>query len=467
MAAPTASTLPDAPPLERPPTRLGARQWLRQNLFHTWFDALLTVLVVLVGVGLGYQFFRWVIVEAQWAIVTDNFRGLMQGLYPINQGWRVAIAVLIATLLAGASWAVWGRMFFGSAMALLGAALIVLALPAIDRSMWDSSTLGYYIDDELIPLLSVLRMPIVILVACLTVGYGCGRLLRAAVRQNAGRVIISLWLVSIPLTFVLVRGLAPDSAVLPAVPTNQWGGLLLTFMLAFVAIVCCFPLGVLLALGRASGAPTPYLPLPARWWLNPIRWGRVAINWWRSQGNYPIIKVACVLYIELLRGVPLVTVFFAANYIVPFALGIPSSEMDTVVRAMVALTLFEAAYIAEIVRGGLQALPPGQMEAAKALGLSSIQSIGLIILPQALRLVIPALVGQFITMFKDTSLVVLVGLLDLLGTAQSVLAKPEYSEHRREILVFVAIVYFVFSYGMSRAAQQLERSGPGRLRKIG
>ncbi len=467
MATPTALTLPDAPLLERPPTRLGARQWLRQNLFHTWFDTLLTVLVVLVIVALGYQFFRWVIVEAQWAIVTDNFRGLMQGLYPIDQGWRVAMAVLIATLLAGASWAVWGRMFYGSAMGLVGAALIVLVLPVIDRSFWDNSTLGSYIGRELAPLFDVLGAPVVALVACLMIGYASGRLLRAVIHQKAGRMIISLWLVSIPLTFLLVRGLAPDSAILPAVPTNLWGGLLLTFMLAFVAIVCCFPLGVLLALGRASGVPTHHLALPARWWLNPIRWGHVAINWWRNQGSYPIIKVACVLYIELLRGVPLVTVFFAANYIVPFALGIPSSEMDTVVRAMVALTLFEAAYIAEIVRGGLQALPPGQMEAAKALGLSSIQSILLIVLPQALRLVIPALVGQFITMFKDTSLVVLVGLLDLLGTAQSVLAKPEYSEHRREILVFAAIVYFVFSYGMSQAARQLERTGSGKLRKIG
>ncbi len=114
----------------------------------------------------------------------------------------------------------------------------------------------------------------------------------------------------------------------------------------------------------------------------------------------------------------------------------------------------------------LQALPPGQMEAAKALGLSPIQSITLIILPQALRLVIPALVGQFITMFKDTSLVVLVGLLDLLGTAQSILAKPEYSEHRREVLVFAAIIYFVFSYSMSRTARYLERTGSGKHSQI-
>jgi general L-amino acid transport system permease protein len=157
-----------------------------------------------------------------------------------------------------------------------------------------------------------------------------------------------------------------------------------------------------------------------------------------------------------------VTVFFAANYIVPFALGIDSNQIDSAVKAMVALTLFEAAYIAEIVRGGLQALPPGQMEAAKALGLNPVQAMLLIILPQALRVVIPALVGQFITMFKDTSLVVLVGLLELLGTVQSVISRPEYSQHRREALLFVALVYFIFSYGMSRAAHQLERSGSGR-----
>jgi general L-amino acid transport system permease protein len=138
-----------------------------------------------------------------------------------------------------------------------------------------------------------------------------------------------------------------------------------------------------------------------------------------------------------------------------------------VLRAMVALTLFEAAYIAEIVRGGLQALPPGQLEAAKALGLSPVQATLFITLPQALRIAIPPLVGQFITMFKDTSLVAIIGLTELLGISRAVLAQSDFIGRHRELYVFVAIVYFVFSYGMSYAARQLERSGSGAIRKIG
>jgi general L-amino acid transport system permease protein len=218
-----------------------------------------------------------------------------------------------------------------------------------------------------------------------------------------------------------------------------WGGLLLTFMLAFVAIVACFPLGVLLALGRTSGGPKGKL------------------------GRYPVIKLFCIAYIEFLRGVPLVTVFFTANLIVPLALG--DNSIDAVVRAMVALTLFEAAYIAEIVRGGLQAIPPGQAEAARAIGLSPVQATLFIILPQAIRIVIPTLVGQFITMFKDTSLVAIIGLFDLLGLTRSVLAQPEFTNNYREAYIFVAAVYFVFSYGMSYAARQLEKTGSGRFRR--
>jgi len=140
-------------------------------------------------------------------------------------------------------------------------------------------------------------------------------------------------------------------------------------------------------------------------------------------------------------------------------------QVDNVVRAMVALTLFEAAYVAEIVRGGLQAVPPGQLEAARAIGLNPIQATLFIILPQAIRTVIPTLVGQFISLFKDTSLAVIIGLLELIGTAQSIYARQEFNAQRREVLVFIALVYFVFSYGMSYAARQLERQGSGKAKR--
>ncbi len=451
-------------PVEPPRTAHGPIAWLRKNLFHSWLDTLLTVLVALVILLLLNNFFQWAITQAKWMVITDNFRVLMQGLYPVDQTWRTGLAVIFIMLLAGLTWGIWGRIFAGTAISLLIGTAILVVLPSVDSSVWGSNTLGNYLGRQLIPLFDVLRFPVLIMVVCLFVGYLVGRGLKRWNRQTATRTAWVLWLLSFPAILILIRGLGTPS--FPTVPTNLWGGLLLTFMLAFVGIVACFPLGILLALGRMSGGTTAqrYLPLQKFWIINPLQWVVLGRHWWRGLGHYPIIKLFCVAYIEFLRGVPLITVFFTANLIVPLALG--STEIDAVIRAMVALTLFEAAYIAEIVRGGLQALPPGQLEAAKALGLNPLQSTLLITLPQALRIVIPALVGQFITMFKDTSLVAIVGLFDLLGVSQSIIAQKEYTGRQRETYVFVAIVFFVFSYGMSRAARQLERTGSGRLRRV-
>jgi general L-amino acid transport system permease protein len=448
--------------IERPRQTSGPIHWLRQNLFRTWFDTILTFVVAVVVLLLLARFIEWATVQAQWAVITANFRVLMQGLYPPEQSWRLITCVILITLLAGISWGVWGRLLLRSAIILsVGAALIVL-LPIVIPSLGDASPLARYFSNQLIPLLDVLKGAVLTLVVSLFVGYGVGRL-GINVNRNATRRIVSiLWLISIPVIFILIRGLTPNTPALPLVPTSAWGGLLLTFMMAFVAIVGCFPLGVLLALGRTSSGSTPKRPeLPQFWFINPRQWYVASLYWWRTLGPFPIIKLFCVLYIEFFRGIPLVTVFFTANLLAPLALG--STELDAVVRGMIGLTLFEAAYIAEIVRGGLQSLPAGQLEAAKALGLSPIQATALVTMPQALRVVIPALVGQFITMFKDTSLVVVVGLLDLLGIAQGVLAQQAFSGRQREMYVFVAVVYFVFSFGMSRAARQLERSGSGGL----
>lgn len=207
-----------------------------------------------------------------------------------------------------------------------------------------------------------------------------------------------------------------------SIQSSMWGGLLLTLILSTVAIVASFPLGVLLALGRTS--------------------------------KLPIVSGACVTYIEVVRGVPLITVLFMAQLMVPLFL--PAFRVDKVLRAIIGLTLFSAAYMAENVRGGLQAVPTGQYEAARALGLSGVQTLGLIVLPQALRAVIPALVGQFIALFKDTSLVSIMGLSDLLGIGNSIVANPEWLGLYREVLLAVALIYWVFSFGMSLAARRLE-----------
>jgi general L-amino acid transport system permease protein len=455
MSTTAAPTQIEPAAVERPPRALSLSLWLRKNLFRSWFDTLLTIIVGIGLVWFGVQFVRWLTSEAQWIVITDNFRGIMQGLYPIDQGWRLVVAVIMVMILAGLSWGVWGRVFANASLILGVGALVFVAIPLIDPQR-----LGHF-GEQVIPLLRVLQLPILATLASLTIGYVAGRGLKTISRKLAGRLVGGLWLLSIPTTFTLVRGLSTQSSVLPIVPTHLWGGLLLTFMMAFIAIVGSFPIGILLALGRTSSGTT------SRSFGEAPGLSQRLANWWRSQGNYPIIKLFCVVYIEFMRGIPLVTVFFAANYIVPFALGIQSNEIDAAVKAMVGLTLFEAAYIAEIVRGGLQAIPPGQMEAAKAVGLNPVQAITLIVLPQALRIVIPALVGQFITMFKDTSLVVLVGLLELLGTVQSLVSRTEYSESDREALLFTALVYFVFSYGMSLAARQLERRGAGAVRRIG
>jgi general L-amino acid transport system permease protein len=211
---------------------------------------------------------------------------------------------------------------------------------------------------------------------------------------------------------------------LPYVETAQWGGLPLTLGLAVLSIVLAFPLSILLALGRRS--------------------------------DLPAIRALSVGYIELVRGVPLVSVLFMAS--VMFPLFLPEGiTVDKLLRALVGITLFTAAYLAEAVRGGLQAIPRGQEEAADALGLSYWQKMRLIVLPQALRLVIPPIVNQFISCFKDTSLVTIVGLYDLLAATKAALADPEWRPFFVEGYIAAALVYWAFCFFMSRYSQWLER----------
>jgi general L-amino acid transport system permease protein len=236
---------------------------------------------------------------------------------------------------------------------------------------------------------------------------------------------IAGWLVSPPLVLLLIRGV---EGVLPVVDTRLWGGLMLTILLAVVGIVASFPLGVLLALGRRS--------------------------------QLPVVRWFCTLYIEIVRGVPLITVLFMSVLMLPLFLP-PNVRVDNLVRVMVAITAFSAAYLAENVRGGLQAVPSGQVEAARALGLNVVQSTFLIVLPQALRAVIPALVGQFIALFKDTSLVSIVGLAELLGIAGIVINQPDWltvtGGVEREVLLFAALVYWVFCFSFSQISRRIER----------
>ena len=213
------------------------------------------------------------------------------------------------------------------------------------------------------------------------------------------------------------------------VENERWGGLILTLILASFGIALAFPLSVLLALGRRS--------------------------------EMPVLRAACIGYIELIRGVPLISVLFMASVMLPLFL--PAGlTIDKLLRAQLALILFAAAYLAEVVRGGLQAIPRHQYEAAEALGLSYRQRTLHVILPQALRVSIPPLVNTFIGLFKDTSLVLIIGLFDLLSTIKVSLQDPAWSGFGIEAYLFAAMVYFVFCHAMSRYSQGLEQGGPAR-----
>ena len=382
------------PPLTE---RSNILRWLRKNLFGSWADALLTILGALVIYWAVKGLLTWALTVAEWEVVSANMRLLMIGQYPIEQAWRLWIALGFLTFLMGNSLAIWARRSYL-------VSIVLLALPAL---------LAY------LPFGNEPRKWLIILTASGLVGWGMGR----ARPEVLKRSVIAGWVISLPVFILLTRGFSSAEGFMPIVGTNLWGGLLLTFLLTAVGILFSFPLGVLLALGRRSELPI-------------IRWSSVA-------------------YIELVRGVPLITILFMAQLILPLFLP-ANMTIDRILRAMVGITLFSAAYLAENVRGGLQAIPNGQFEAAQALGLNGAQAMIFIILPQALRLIIPILVGQFIAVFKDTALVAIVGLLDLVGIAKSVLAQPDFLGLQREVYAFISLIYWVLSYGMSYLSQRLE-----------
>ena len=224
------------------------------------------------------------------------------------------------------------------------------------------------------------------------------------------------------IAYFLIRG---GSFGLVDVETHKWGGLMLTLIIALAGIATALPLGTILALGRRS--------------------------------NMPIVKSFSIVFIEFWRGVPLITVLFMSSVMLPFFLP-DGTNFDKLLRAMIGITLFQAAYVAEVVRGGLQAIPKGQYEAAAAMGLNYWKSMFLVILPQALKMVIPGLVNTFISLFKDTTLVLIIGLFDLLAIAEKVLsADAAWQGFHTEGLIFSAFVFWLFCFSMSRYSMSLER----------
>lgn len=386
----------------RPPEPPGPISWIRNNLFNTWYNGLLTILSVLlvywaiVGVG------RWVFTSADWRPVARFPLLFMVGQYPRELLWRVGISLSIVSLLFGLSWGVGGALIQSFAIT-LGALLGVLAL------------LPFQISDLTIPF-RVFMLGNVILIY---LGFFWGKK-----KSDLGRYVVVAWLIAAGvITGVLLPGFE-NSNLLPKVSTTQWGGFLVTVILAVGGITLSFPIGVLLALGRRS--------------------------------SLPVVKGFCTLFIELIRGVPLITILFMFSLILQVFLPI-GSRFDRLLRALMGITFFSAAYTAENVRGGLQAVPYGQIEAAKAIGMNGFQINMLIVLPQALKAVIPAIVGQFISLFKDTTLVIILGINELLGIGRSVVnADPEFMRLQFEVYIFIALLFWIFSFAMSYASRRLE-----------
>lgn len=395
----TATSKESSPPA--PPTPL---EWVRKNLFSNWINALLTILGVTVIYFALVNLATWAIKSADWHPITEAPLLFLVGQYPREELWRVGVSTVMVTFLVGMSWGIWKRYMrpFAIFLAILMGVLGVIPL--------ETATITVPIR------VFMLVNPILIYI-----GYRLG-----LNRRVNGRLVATLWLiVLLVIPLVILPGFS-NSSLLPSVPTSVWGGLLITLLLSVGGILLSFPFGVLLALGRRS--------------------------------SLPVVKISSILFIEIVRGVPLVTILFMFSVIL--ALFLPTeSRIDRVIRALMGIVFFTAAYTAENVRGGLQAIPPGQIEAAKALGLKNVHITSMIVLPQALRLVIPTLVGQFISLFKDTTLVYIVGINDLLGMGNAVLKlKPEFVRLQMEVYLFIALIFWVFSYFMSAASLQLEKS---------
>jgi general L-amino acid transport system permease protein len=390
----TAGTLPP------PKGTIGPVAWLRENLFSGPINSVLTILIAMAAIWVLIGIGQWALTEARWSVVTNNMRLFLIGQYPGDQAWRVLLNLTVLSLLSGLSAGVFGRAARTLAVTLSACQLLLAALVLV-------SPLG------IVAAAAFAGNAALVWVAFLVT-------IRGFVPK---RPLVVAWILSLPLSFLLLNGFS--GTPFPSISTNVWGGLLLTILLAVIGIVLSFPLGVLLALGRRS--------------------------------ELPIVRILSTGYIELIRGVPLVTILFMADIILPLFL--PGEwRLDRVARAMGGITLFSAAYVAENVRGGLQAIPSGQIEASQALGLSGVQTNLYIVLPQALRAVIPANVGLFISLLKDTTLVTIIGLQELLGIGRTVLAQPDSFGASMEIYVFVAAVFFVLCYAMSQASYRLERA---------
>lgn len=385
--------------------------WLKKNLFRSRLDGVVTVVAGTILVVAGFRFLRFIFVTGRWQIVRDNLSLYLTGSWPEEHLWRLVVVVIGLAFIAG---------FIGGfsagridddpsrAVPLTGRARVI----DLASRLWP-----LVITVALLLALTTTIGPLLVVAGAIVVAL-VGNIVGRAVPNGTSTVPIVVGVL-----FLILAGIWFLNAGLS---WNSWGGMVLNLSLATISIALCFPIGVLLALARRS--------------------------------EYPILRWLSTGYIELFRGVPLIGLLLMANVALGFF--IPNSlAPGKVVRAIVIFVLFTSAYIAEIVRGGLQSVPPGQIEAGKANGLTPIPIITRIVLPQAIRNVIPALVGQFISLFKDTTLAgAAMGMTDLLGSAEASTAQADFRGQGliAETLVFVLLIFWAGSYTMSRESQRLE-----------
>jgi general L-amino acid transport system permease protein len=415
---------PVAPvPEPEPPARnLTPRQWVRLNLLSSPLNVVLTIVFGAVAAWVIFRLARWLFLTADWAIVRVFLRIFMVGLFPADQFWRLWVSayVLAATLgLAAGALAATTARGTATAATAAGSEGIDAGWPrraaATLHRFWPAALgVAVVLSFTRTPLPAVLTIG---LVAVLAGAFAAGRRIPAGLRHW-------VWL-------VLVAGVVASLQVITAGPDgvgwDDWGGLHLAVAATVAGIALAFPLGLVLALGRRSSMPG--------------------------------VRVLSTGYIEMFRAVPLVTLLFVGQYLVGFLFPTSVDPPSFLVRAVIAITVFEAAYIAEIVRGGLQAVPVGQVEAAQAVGLSPPKVLRLVVLPQALRAVIPAMVGQFISLFKDTSLLSIIGFTELIGVANFATEQPRFQGEglRPLAYAFVGFLFWAVCSTMSRESQRLER----------
>ena len=363
----------------KPPiSQIGAVLWLRTNLFSSWINSALTLASLYLLYIMIPPLLDWMIFNASFSFGTVN-------LFGFDIKFSEAMATNQNCGREGACW------------------------PYIYEKLY-MYTYGFY------PRTETWRPNIV---------FGLTALLFVIVPlvkhyKHKNRVTLSLIILYPLVSYVLIAG---GFGILMPVSTDQWGGLLLTLIIASVGIIVSFPIGVLLALGR--------------------------------QSNLKVIKLFSTLFIEFIRAVPLITILFMASFVLPLFLE-SGNYFDKLLRALIGIALFQAAYFAEVVRGGLQAIPRGQYEAADAIGLSYFQKNLLIILPQALKISIPNIVGSSISLFKDTTLVLIIGLFDMLAMVNLTSNDPYWLGRETEGFVFVTIVMWAILYTMSRYSRKLE-----------